>query len=328
MVPDELRHAPFLGREAVEKHLLTKGQLRSTVWVPLLRGVYVHRDVEVGADVRAQALSLRLRPGDVVAGRTAAWAHGAWVPAPGRPVPWEVTTSLTGSGRDNAVNRRRLTLRGSADWRGPIAGISVLDHDIIERGGVRLLSPVRTCFDLMRERGLVEAVVVADAFGWAGALDLLTLSVYAADRRRWPAVRQTRVALNLANAAARSPGESRLRMVMVLAGLPEPLVNVPLLDDRDVVLGIPDLTVLGSRQTVGAEYDGRYHEDDDQQGLDRRRENRVTAIGGMPLLRYDRTSVWSQRPAVLREVCALSGLRPRNDLEDADFRRPRPSRAW
>lgn len=326
-VPDELRTTPFLGRMAVEQGLLSKAQLRSSIWTSPLRGIYL-QDAPLDAAVRWEILALRRQPHDVVAGRTAAWAYGAWTPLPGRLVPWEVTSTLTGSGRNPvAVNRRRLTLRGGPDWAGTTYGISMLDHDVVECGGVPVLSPLRTCFDLMRERGLVESVVVADAFMWGDVVDPTALAIYVTDRRRWPNIRQARVALALSHPAARSPGESRLRMVVVLAGLPEPLVNVPVIDQRDLVLGIPDLTVLGRRR-VGLEYDGAYHDDEEQQGKDRRRENSLTALSGLPLLRYDRVAVRSDRRVILAEVSGMSGLTPTTDLDDADFRRPPPARSW
>lgn len=227
------------------------------------------------------------------------------------------------------LGRRRLTLRGSEDWRGGTSGVSSLDRDVVRLDGMQVLSPLRTCFDMMRERGLVEAVVVADAFAFQGVVDPVTMAVYAADRRRWPGVRLARTALNLSHPGARSPGESRLRMVVVLAGMPEPLVNVPVYDVSDHVLGVPDLTIHGRRQ-VGLEYDGAYHEQDDQQAADRRRENSLTALAGLPLLRYDRISVAqvAQRCLAAQEIARLAGTVVRNELVTADFVRPPRHLAW
>lgn len=327
-VPDELRTHPFRGRDAVASGLLTRHQLRSTAWTPLIRGIYAHRDLAMDAATRLAALQLVLRPDDVLAGRTAAWVHGCWQPRPGRPVPWNVTRAVRRSGRcPDELTSRRLTLRGSPDWHGGTCGMSVLDQDVVEYAGLSILSPLRTCFDLMRERRLVEAVVVADAFAYAGSLHLTTLAVYASDRRRWPHVREARVAIDLASAGARSPGESRLRMVPVLAGLPEPLVNAPLVDRSGRVIGIPDLTVIRGGRRVGLEYDGAYHDAADQPAADRRRSNRVT-LGDLPLLRYDAHSVLHERELVLSEIAAVLGVRHPVELVDRDFARPVPSRAW
>ncbi len=327
-VPDELRAGPFRGCDAVANGLVSRGQLRSGAWVRVLQGVYTHRELTLDGDVRIEALRLALGPGQVVCGRTAAWLHGVWTPRPDASVPLEVSTRLGAWGQGDGPARRRLVLRGGPDWEGGATGISVLDQDVVKLGGLPVLSPLRTCFDLIRERLLVESVVVADAFAWAGAIDLTTLAVYANDRRRWPRVREARVAISLAHAGARSPGESRLRMIPVLAGLPEPLVNVPLLDAGGRVLGVPDLTLIGPHgRRVGAEYDGGYHDVGEQPSADRRRGNRVV-LGDLPLLRYDAQSLALERETVLAQLSAAIGVRPPNPLDERDFRRPQRSRAW
>jgi hypothetical protein len=204
---------------------------------------------------------------------------------------------------------------------------SRLDGDVVDLRGIPVTSPLRTCFDLMRERALVEAVVVADAFAATGDVNLAILDCYARDRRRWPGIRRTRTAVSLATAGALSPGETRLRMTVVLAGFPEPLVNVPVVGGDGRHLGTPDLQVPGSRP-VRLEYDGAYHEEHDQRARDRRRENRLLAAAAVPVLRYDRRHVTQLRHVVVREVAALTGHRPTSELDPRDFRRPPHRLAW
>lgn len=327
LVPPELAIAPFLGRVAVDRGLLTARQLQSTAWRRLMRGVYVHESVEITSAVRLDAARLVMPKDAVACGLLAAWLHGAWRPAPGRVVPLDLTRPVLSSGTGFAgLNRRRLTLRGTPDWGGGLVGHSEIDGDVVERDGVLLTSPLRTCFDLMRERRLVEAVVVADAFLWEIGLSRVLLAIYVADRRRWPGVRLVRIAVDLCRENVWSPGETRLRMIYVLAGLPEPWVNVPVLDADGVVIGIPDLRIPG--HPVGSEYDGGYHDEDDQPSLDRRRQNRLTTMGSIQLLRYDRISVRDERRTVLDDLRHLTGLRAPVLLDDADFWRPRAARAW
>ncbi len=121
--------------------------------------------------------------------------------------------------------------------------------------------------------------------------------------------------------------ESRLRMVVVLGGFPEPLVNVPVLARDGGHLGTPDLQIPG-RRPARLEYDGRYHEDPGQQAADLRRENRLVVAAGVPLLRYDRRHVTAWREVVLREVGAVTGYRPVTELDRRDFRYPPLARAW
>ena len=301
-VPGELSRAPFRGSVAVDAGLVTKNQLRGPAYTRLFRGIYVRRGLEADASVRLAALRLHLDGSEgVVRGLTAAWLHGVWRPAPGDDLPLEFARSPRKLGHDPA-------------------------SDLVRAGGLLVTSKTRTCFDLMRRHGLVEAVVVADAFAASGAISLPVLAGYCEDRRRWPEVRHARLALTLAHAGARSPGETRLRMVVVLAGYEEPLVNVPVHDRDGAHLGTPDLTVPG-RSWVHLEYDGAYHDEAAQHGRDLRRQNALIGYGGAPLLRFDWRHVLRQRECVLRDLALASGERPRRALDDRDFvRGPRGSR--
>jgi hypothetical protein len=312
-------HAPFLGRAAVDAGLLTKRRLQSKPWVRLLRNVYVHRDLPLTDLMRARALVLVLPARSVVAGLTAAWLHGAWQPLPGRSVPLQYSRPRSATSSRPAgtyLSRRVLHVDRTCL------------SDLTEVGGVVATSPLRTCFDLMRERGLVEAVVVADAFARAGVVDLPWLAAYVGMHRRWPGVRRSSLAVELSSALSRSPGETRLRMVVVLAGLPVPLVNPPVFTGTPPVLaGYPDLVIVMTHPVLGLEYDGAYHDDLVQRQADNRRENTLTRAG-LPLLRYGAESVRRDRKLIVADISAMTGLRPTADLCDDDFRRPPPPMTW
>ena len=126
-VPDQLRNRPFLGSAAIAAGLLSARQLRSAAWVRLVRNVYVHHDVEQTGLVRAQALSLVLRPSAVVAGITAAWLHRVWNPRPGQVVPLEYARERVdhGKGLTGAHMRRRVLCVDDGPW-----------SDVIEIGGI------------------------------------------------------------------------------------------------------------------------------------------------------------------------------------------------
>ncbi|MGH8824894.1 MAG: DUF559 domain-containing protein [Jiangellaceae bacterium] len=317
--PAELRLTPFLGRAAVDAGLLTTRQLQSKPWVRLLRSVYVHRDLPLTDVMRARALLLVVPGRSVVAGLTAAWLHGAWQPLPGRSVPLQYArprAASSGRPAGTHLSRRVLHVDGT--------GLS----DLIEVGGIVTTSPLRTCFDLMRGRNLVEAVVVADAFAHAGVVDLPWLSAYVGMHRRWPGVRRSALAVDLSSAHSRSPGESRLRMVVVLAGFPVPLVNPPVFTGHPPVLvGYPDLVIVVRCPVLGLEYDGAYHDDPQQRQADNRRENTLTRAG-LPLLRYGAESVRRGREMIVADITAMTGLRPKTYLRDEDFRRPPPPMTW
>jgi hypothetical protein len=269
--------------------------------------------------MRARALLLVLPGRSVVAGLTAAWLHGAWQPLPGRSVPLQYARPRSASSSRPAgtyLSRRVLQVDGTCL------------SDLTEVGGVVATSSLRTCFDLMRGRSLVEAVVVADAFVHAGVVDLPWLAAYVGMHRRWPGVRRSSRAVELASARSRSPGESRLRMVVVLAGFPAPLVNPPFFTGSPPMLaGYPDLVIVVTHPVLGLEYDGAYHDDLRQRQADNRRENTLTRAG-LPLLRYGAQAVRRDRELIVADISAMTGLRPTAHLRDEDFRRPPPPMTW
>lgn len=327
-LPAELSTTAFRGSVAVRDRLIPRSYLESPRLVRVVKDVYVRRGLEHEPDVRREVLRLLTTRGCVVCGLSAAWLHGAWDPAPGQVVPLHVSRPLPAPGSTTSgVSRRRLTLRGTP-WLPSSElgyGMPSLDSDVVEVDGIPTTSQVRTCFDLMRQRYLVEAVAVADMFAWRCGLPLPLLHAYCADRRRWPGVREARVAADLAVPNARSPGETRLRLTLVLAGYPEPFVNVGLRDDGGEHIAVPDLLLWTGRWT-GLEYDGGYHDEGDQPRLDRRRGNAIVRGTDIPVLRYDAEAML-RRDLVLEDVADVSGRRPTQSVDERDFyrglRRPR-----
>ncbi|WP_243695292.1 endonuclease domain-containing protein [Agromyces protaetiae] len=75
-----------------------------------------------------------------------------------------------------------------------------------------------------------------------------------------------------------SPEETRLRLDLVAAGLPEPEVNVPIFDAFGRLIAIGDLVYESVRVIV--EYDGDHHRTDDRQyARDLERIEALTAAG-------------------------------------------------
>ena len=342
LVPDELRRVAFTAADAAAFGV-SRTALTGASWSRIGRDVFAHREDVVLDEVRWQALALTLPPDTPARGLTAAWAYGVWQPRPGRPLPLQAARPRgAGPWGVNAVDGRRLVTGQAATGvpeHPPLVAGDLVERDVLvgpDRRSVTInvLSPLRTAFELMRLGPLVESVVVADAFAYAGQVDLVSLAVYIEEHRRWPGVRQARTAVQLADAGARSAGETRMRMVVVLGGLPEPRVNVPLLEATrwggDRVLAIPDLLVVG-KVVVGLEYDGAYHDEvEGQPTLDRSRGNRLVTVGNLPLLRYDARLLRTHplRVAALDEICAVTGLRAPQDLRPRDFADPRLPFRW
>ena len=131
---------------------------------------------------------------------------------------------------------------------------------------------------------LVEAVVAVDALAnrgrWAdgrrGFDPGLVLRLAARYPRASGRSRLDRV-VHLADRRAGSPMESRLRLVLVLRGLPAPKVQYPVLDDRRREAVWLDLAY--PEQRIGIEYEGEGHTHPDEVLRDAARYTALVAAG-------------------------------------------------
>jgi hypothetical protein len=133
-------------------------------------------------------------------------------------------------------------------------------------------APPRAAFDGVRMTAdLAEAVAFIDACANAGWVDLEDLATYVETRAGARGIVFMRRVLDLADAAARSPWESRLRVFFVtVADLPRPQVNVPVFDVDERLLGIADL--LEEDAGLVTEFDGQDHRERRQHRDDNDRE--------------------------------------------------------
>jgi hypothetical protein len=111
--------------------------------------------------------------------------------------------------------------------------------------------------------------------------------------------------LAFADAKSGSPPESRLRMVLVPAGLPRPVVQHPVLDDdrrRSVWL---DLAYPSHR--LGVEDDGGDHFRPDRVREDIARHTRLVAAGWR-VLRYTSSEIRHEPGRIVADVATALGL--------------------
>jgi hypothetical protein len=184
------------------------------------------------------------------------------------------------------------------------------DHEVGAVLGCRVTTELRTAWDLARRLPLVEAVVAVDALGRVGgfgAAEVRTrdaVSPGARGCRRLPEV------LALVDARAESPMETRLRVGLVLAGLPAPAVQYEIVDaDSRVIIARVDLAYPAAALAI--EYDGGWHFDRAQAERDRRRDNLLAAYGWQTL-RFGRDDVWNAMPRTAARVGELLTLRTRH----------------
>ena len=136
----------FRGSVAVQRGLLTRGQLYGPRYRRVLPDVYVPVGTTLDLATRSRAAYLHVAPrGGVLAGYSAAELLGRGCAL--RRVPAEVLVP-----RD--VRRRPdLLVR-----RGTVPG-----SEVVSAGGCRVTCPLRTAWDLARRLPLVDAVVAVDA---------------------------------------------------------------------------------------------------------------------------------------------------------------------
>ncbi|KRA29674.1 MULTISPECIES: DUF559 domain-containing protein [unclassified Nocardioides] len=123
--------------------------------------------------------------------------------------------------------------------------------------GIRVSALPETFVELAQKLPLVDLVVVGDAMV-RRMIGLDELRRHCADASG-PGAAQARAALAFVRSRVDSPMETRLRMLIVLAGLPEPQVNLTVGDPLTMARRKYDLSWPEVRLVV--EYDGRQHVD-------------------------------------------------------------------
>lgn len=210
----------------------------------------LHTDVYCRAE-DARRLNIRLAgallacpEGTALAGRSAAKWYGAVVPQTDRV---EVVVRPAVLVRRPGIRARQARVSAQRVWK-----------------GLPVTTPEQTFADLARELPLVDLVVVGDGLvkRRVTSPERLVAAMVELPGDRGRAARR---AAAYVREGVDSPKETRVRMLVVLAGLPEPQVNIVLERDRETgqvlrrtELGWPDVK-------VAFEYDGWQHRDSEEQ---------------------------------------------------------------
>src|SRR5438477_57632 len=281
VVPVELTAGPFTLADA-RRAGLDRWHLEGATWRRSGPGTYVWAALAESPTLTLKAASLRLPSSAAFSGSTAAWLHGIDI-EPCDPVEVTIPKGSGASARSGLVVRRAAL---------PESDIAVVRH-------LRATSINRTLRDLASRLSLTEAVVVIDAALHSRIADPTALEPYACARSLRGGVVNLRRATHLAEPLAESPMESRLRMLLVLGGLPRPQAQVSLVDRRGRFLARPDLYYPDHR--LALEYDGGNHRD--RLVEDNRRQNLLISAG-YRLLRFTAGDIRSRPEVVEAQVRA------------------------
>ncbi|MGZ8737435.1 MAG: DUF559 domain-containing protein [Nocardioides sp.] len=228
---------PFTRADAVRAGISPK-ILRTSLFRRIFRGVFISAEVPDSPFVRAEAALVLHPPTAFASHTTAALLYDLPVPVDPR-VHVTVPTDKDRRSRPEIRNHVTSKMPRVVMWR-----------------GLRVSHPFRMFVELASTLSLVDLVVVGDALVKlfrVPAEQLVEECRASTDHHAATALRAARYVRDDVD----SPMETRLRMLIVLAGLPEPEVNHKIRDKRGRVLRRLDLSYPALRLIV--EYDGRQH---------------------------------------------------------------------
>ena len=278
-IPELLKRGPFTVDEARQAGI-ERWHLRGAHWRRVARGTYEWSRLPETPMSSLVALRRRLPQGFAFSGLTAGWLHGIDV-RPCDPIEVTVTRASGVAARSGVRVRRALNLA----------------EDVVQVRGLPATSIVRTIADVSSHATLTEAVVVADAALHLRRVTLCQLTSWAEGHAGHPGIRRLRRVIELAEPASESPMESRLRMVLVLGGLPRPKAQVPVHDRDGRFVARTDL--FYERQRLAIEFDGAVHRT--TLVADNRRQNQLFNAG-VDLLRFTGADVLGDPASVVAQV--------------------------
>lgn len=293
----DLQH-PFTTAQALGAGI-APSRLRTAEFRRLAKGKYVSTLRAPDAVLMAEAALLGHPPDAFVTHTTAARLYGM-------PVPLDTTAHVGVSHGDR--RRRRTNVRSH---------VVAADTEVVVWRGVRASAPAYVFIQLAELLPLVELVVQGDYLVRQGCFTPDQLVAICASSTEDYASRAL-LAARLVRHGVDSPMETRLRLLLVLAGLPEPTVNHVLRDASGRVRRRFDLCYPGLRLIV--EYDGRQHaEDPAQYDHDRDRREELDELGWRVIV-VTSEGIYRDPERTLRRVQAALRARGASDLP-AHFRR-------
>ena len=241
-LPPSLAGRPFTIDESRAAGVARSRTRASDLAVPF-RGVRAVRG-STGVRARCAAYAVRMPPGQHFSHATAALLLGLPLPAALRDDPRIHVTAV--SGREPRV-------------RGVVGHLTTRTTPVLDVGGLRVTAPVHTWCLLAATLGLDDLVALGDSLV-RRTNPMATMEQLRAAVESWSGcrgARRLRAALDLVRPGTDSARETRIRLIIVQAGLPEPLVNAPILNEFGAFLALGDLVYPEFRVLI--EYDGGHH---------------------------------------------------------------------
>ncbi|MDF2919744.1 MAG: hypothetical protein K0S70_3961 [Microbacterium sp.] len=285
--------AAFHVQDADELHVPRRRLIARDLNAPF-HGVRASADVPVDSVLeRCRTYLPRLHPGQFFSHATAARLWGMPLACRHDAVIHVSAVPPAREPRTKGVMGHRLTL--SSDE------IATLD-------GLPVTAKVATWAHLATVVSEADLVAIGD---WLLAHDVPPSALAAAaGRHRHRGIVALRSAAGLARPGSESPRESRVRLILVQAGLPEPDLNWTLRDPSGAFVARLDMAYRDHR--VAVEYDGRQHADAEQFRKDADRWRAIAAQGWTLVRIVAHHLDFPERDVVAPVVAALraAGWRP------------------
>ena len=247
----------FVGSEALARGVLTRYELR-TFYRRVLPDVYTAKRTVLTLEDRTVAAWLWSKREGVVKGLAASAKLGArWVDG---DIPIEL----------NWANHR------------PPTGVvtrndTLLESEVVRHGAMAVTTPDRTAFDLGCRGPVGQAVARLDSLARATHFKVGDVQELALRHPHVKGLRQLDRLLDLVDAGAESPQETRIRLMLMDAGFPRPQTQIPVRAPD----GLPRyyLDMGWEDVMVAVEYDGRHHTNRPVYSRDIIRLEYVNAVG-------------------------------------------------
>lgn len=234
--PATLLNRPFLVDEA-RRAGISAEMLRGSRFRRIFRSVYVASEVPDCLTTRVDAVRLVVPAGAVFSHHTAAQLRGLPVP------PTDLIHVTIQPGVRGARRTGVCTHQGSTP--------------AMVRDGRRLSAPAENFVELAETLSLVDLVILGDAMVRRELVTCADLVAATASTRRRRGVRLARAAAVMVRPRVDSPMETRVRLLIVLAGLPEPAPGHTVRDAIGGWIGEVDLAYPADR--IAIEYHGDVH---------------------------------------------------------------------
>jgi hypothetical protein len=283
--PPALSGRPFLRDEAIRLGV-TPGQLR-TRFRRIFHRVYVGAEVPDSLELRCRAALLIAPPMAVFCGVTAARLYDVPLLDSELGIHVAVPSDMATVPQVSGLVVHQYALR-PAQFR--------------EVRGFRVVRPEPLFLELAVTIERIDLIIAGDHLLGNGWTDLSSLTHEIDGAMERPGIISAREALPQLEPRSRSPMETRLRLLIVDAGLPQPVANANVHAPDGSWIGSPDLAYL--KQKIAIDYEGDHHRTDRRQYGNDLTRDRLYLMNGWLHLKYDAGMVYRGAHQIIADLRA------------------------